>query len=195
MSGRWSTRTQTEQSSSAVKYYLEAQTEESFYHEGFSQMDFFLSPPIENVKHCIKLLKVASQIEYKELTVTCLQCFPAIPWTPDEEEQIRRFCVSGQYVNLCCNSATDLRARITSFPTGQKQEELGACVHRTIQRYLKASLRSIDNDLVHCRAVFGRACHTIVTGSVTEDKCHRTLIRYVLNLAKERLERHLCVIK
>jgi len=62
-----------------------------------------------NVKHCLKLLQVASQTSYLELIEDCVRYLTSIPWSHKDEERIQTFANFVFYPSDC---VADLSARL-----------------------------------------------------------------------------------
>lgn len=105
MSERW---TSAGSSKPAMRLTLEVHTDVKYYKECVSRM---YSPFLEipSVRHCLKLVQVAMQIEFQELVETCVNYLAAVPWSQDDERRIRKFTTGLHYPSDC---AADLSARL-----------------------------------------------------------------------------------
>lgn len=121
----------------------------------------------------------------------CLQCLSAIPWSSDEEEQIRSFC---NYEYLSSDSAADLNARLLT--KREKQRKLGACLQRTLRRYLRhckfpeppldgshAPLK--HSKRIESRDMFEKTFHAIATSGPNMTSSHCGVLQFALTLVKD----------
>lgn len=64
---------------------------------------------ISNVRHSLKLLQVAVQLEYLKLVEECVNYLIAVQWCEDNERRIQKFALSLHYLKDC---AADLSTRL-----------------------------------------------------------------------------------
>lgn len=188
MSERWTASTQRE-------FYLEVHTEVRFYHECFARMH---SPfkPISSVATCIQLLKVASQIQYDEVVENGLRYLSAVPWSGEEEKQIRSFYDSWQ---LAFNITSDLSKRLQVPSNGEERQEN---LLKLIQKALSFSLQTTCSDPLsstsrsrkQSQTVFWETFKAIMAGTREPGKCCKVL-PIVITLIIEESEKILLSIK
>jgi hypothetical protein len=144
MSNRWTLDAATE-SSSRFEWYLELQTEVSYYEDCFSRMKSSVPKPIPSVTHCIELLKVAIQIQYEDLVNVGMKYLATVPWIGDQEKQIREFCNSGCFA---VDSSSDLKVRLDlSLTKEEAQKKYLELMKKTLSQHFALASYPKPTDL------------------------------------------------
>lgn len=136
MSGRW-TGGQAQR-----EFHLEVQTDVKYYKDCFTRIRFPFKP-IESVTDCIELFKVASQIQYDHVLDNCERYLAAVPWSDEQEMQIREFYDSGQ---IFSDPASDLCKRLQLALN--KEERMQSHLNLT-ERVLRRSLELSSTALLY----------------------------------------------
>jgi hypothetical protein len=198
MSERWTSDTAVE-SLSRFEFHLEIHTDVLHYRDCFSRMSSqsLFRKPIPSVKHCIELLKVASQIQCQSVVDAGMKYLAVVYWTADEENQIREFCNSAYFD--ATSASEDFNARLDLPLTKQeRQKKYLDLTMATLSRHLKLLVPcsvvqdKCDEvaDVLDSRAFFEDAFHFIMSDSEST-----SLQESLIALVKEEAERTLVRIK
>ena len=110
LSKRWEEMAEgcSREAAERVQLSLDVHANVKYYKVWISRM-YSPCQKVPSIKHCLKLLRVASQITYQELVEACMCYLPADPCSEDDENRVRRFAKSPNYPSDC---AADLSARL-----------------------------------------------------------------------------------
>ena len=146
---------------------LDVHTNVKYYKECFSCMYSSNSMDISNIKHCLKLLKVATQISYEELIKACVSYLESIPWSLDDEKKIRRFAKS---LNYPFSYASDLNARLgLPMSSAKIHNDVLNMMHELLQSYFDNAMKNPYcgefEQILGFRQMFSSAFSQILIGS------------------------------
>lgn len=203
MSERWTSDAAVE-SLSRFEFHLEAHTDVLHYRDCFSRMSSqsLFRKPIPSVKHCIELLKVASQIQCQRVVDAGMKYLTVVYWTADEENQIREFCNSGYFD--ATSASEDFNARLDLPLTKQeRQKKYLDLTMTTLSRHLQfllpcssSYLREFIRALEKCdEAVDGRTFFADAFHSIMSDLESNNLQECLIALVRDEAEGILVRIK
>ncbi|KAG0570714.1 hypothetical protein KC19_6G182800 [Ceratodon purpureus] len=145
------------------EFYLVAHTEVRFYRECFTRM-YSPCAEIVSVDDCIQLLKVASQIQYDEVMDIGVRYLASVPWSEEEEEQVRSFYASGQLYTT--ESTSDLCRRLQVDSNGEeRQRKLLGLLYSMLSRSLEGASSNTLKSRRKSQEVFTVAFNAVVGAS------------------------------
>lgn len=159
-----------------MEFFLEVHTDVEYYEDCFSRMYAPNFTGIPNVKHALELLKVASQINFGELTEACVCYLSLVQWSVVDEYRIRKFPFS-MYVSPSDTSELHERLRLhgTTEESYQRLYE-GGMEH--LRSSLDIALENAGFSSFDCQtscAIFAEAFHDVLQSgccfNLAKDAC------------------------